>query len=325
MNKVLTVLSAIVLLLISCGEKEKVVEVPVASDIPPAPPVGLVAINLEGAVQLCWLPNVENNVYGDVVGYDVYWWDALNSEYAPIGTVLKTTPEPFEYCFTDEPLTNGVQNFYAVAAYDKNNKSSDLSYFDVSGTPRPEGSVTLNDRNSLPAQSGYYLAGLSSMSQSYLAPSTDFYYEFSGGTNLFIVSKAGDDIQDYGYVGDFYGINRSPVNGWSPTGTAEAIAGHIFFVRLADGSHYHYAKLYVTEATSTSVTFRWAYQTAQDNIDLAPPAPGRGAGPRTSMNLDEAKPGLNLASRSTNVSATPPIVETGNMDTGTRFEQQTTH
>lgn len=321
MNKVLTILSAIVLLLISCGQKEKVVEVPVESNCPPAAPTGVLATNLDGHVQICWFPNHEN----DIAGYDVYRGQSLYGDYTFIGTVPKTTPDPTEYCFDDTETSNGMQNFYAVLAYDTHALESDLSYEEVSGTPRPEGSVTLYDFHVMAGQSGYDLSSLSDTPQLYSLATTDVYYEYAGGTSLIVANRVGVDIQDYGYVGNFDGINFSPVDGWSPTRTAEAIAGHIYILRLVETDGVHYAKLYATEVTTGFVTAYWAFQTDPGNRDLAPPAPGRGAGPRTSLYQDEEKPGLNLASRSTLVSATPPIVERVTWTRESRFEQQTTH
>jgi len=315
--RILTVLSVIVLLLISCEDNQRV-----ETNCPPAAPTGVLATNLDGYVRICWLPNHEI----DIAGYDVYRGLSFHGDYTFIGTVRKASPEPAEYCFDDTETANGVQYFYAVLAYDTHDLESKLSYEEVSGTPRPEGTITLYDRIAVPLQSGYDLSSLSDVSQLYSLTTTDISYEYAGGgTALILCERAGVDIQDYGYFGDFDGLNYSPVDGWSPTRTAEAIVGHIYIVRLIENDGVHYAKLYVTEVTTGFVAMLWAYQTDAGNRDLAPPAPGRGAGPRTSSYQDEEMPGLNLASRSTTVSAAPPIVERVTWTRESRFEQQTTH
>jgi hypothetical protein len=321
MNKVLTVLSVIALLLISCGErKEKIVEVPVETSCPPAAPTGVFATNLEGYVEICWLPNHES----DIAGYDVYRSSSLYGDYTFIGTVDRATPNPALYCFDDTETSNGVQHFYAVLAYDTGNLESDLSYEDVSGTPRPEGEITLDDYHTTPLRSGIDLSSLSNSPQSYTLPTTDVYYGTSGTTYLLISNRTDVDIQDYGYVGFFDGINYAPIDGWSPTRTAEAIEGHMYILRLHELDGFHYAKMYVKEAQIGFVTADWAYQTAAGNRDLAPPAPPGRGGLRTSSASDEM-PGLNMAVRSTDVSAIPPIVERVTRTRDSRFEQQTTH
>lgn len=314
MNKILTIISAIVLLLISCGEKEKVVEVP--ADCPPAAPRGVYAVNLDTYVEICWYPNTEN----DIAGYDVYRGLSLYGDYTLIGTVPAN-----EYCFDDTDTDNGIQHYYAVVAYDRGGLESDLSYEEVTGTPRPDGIVLLYDRCAQPNASGYDLSSRSSIGQAYDSPSTDFYFDVCGQAP-FIIANSGVEIQDYGFVGnDYHAINYAPTEGWSPSGSAEAIAKHCYILRLLEGDGFHYAKLYVSEVTTGFANLWWAYQLVPGNRDLAPPAPGRGAGLTTSSYRPEAKPGLDTEKSSMRDSATPPIVERVTRTRDSESEQHNTH
>jgi len=257
----------VLLLLISCGEKEKIVEVPVPVDCPPSAPRGVFSINLSDRVTIVWYPNPES----DVEGYDVYRGESLYGDYYYIGTVEDVDPDPFEYYYDDTDVVQGRQFFYAVAAYDRNGNESELSYEEVSGTPRPEGIVTLYDLDDVPERSGYDLSSKTNTAQRYDLPTTDFYFD-RGVDNVarLVCARAGVDIQDYGFVDEFDIINRSPVEGWSPTGQVEAIPGHVYIFRVLESDGTHYAKVGVIEVTSQSVSFIWAYQVAPGNRDLAP-------------------------------------------------------
>jgi hypothetical protein len=275
MNKVgnvAVILSVLLLILLSCGEKERIVEVPVATDCPPSIPRGVYSVNYDGYVSICWYPNLED----DIAGYDVYYGEEAYGDYYYIGSVWAVYPDPSQYCFNDT-IGNGIQYYYAVAAFDEAGNESELSYEVVSGTPRPEGLLTLYEYRALPDQSGYDFSGLSNQVQSYDLPTTDLYFRSDRGMSELSAGRSGVDIQDYGYTGDFSIIGYAPLEGWSPTRTAEAIYGHTYILRLdhtPDG--YHYAKLYVTEVTASFVTFLWAYQTVPGDRDLAPPAGNTG-------------------------------------------------
>jgi len=266
-NRSLMIVFVVLLLMISCGEKERIVEVPVPVDCPPSAPRGVFAINLFDRVRIMWYPNPED----DVEGYDIYRGESLYGDYFYIGTVEDVDPDPSDYYFDDLDVIQGHQFFYAVVAYDRNGNESDLSYEEVSGTPRPEGTVTLYDLDDVPEGSGYDLSSMSSLAQRYDLPTTDFY--FDRGVDYvarLVCARAGVDVQDYGFVNDFDAINYAPVEGWSPAGQVEAIPGHIYIFRVLESDGTHYAKLGVTEVTSQSVSFIWAYQIAPGNRDLTP-------------------------------------------------------
>ena len=62
----------------------------------------------------------------------------------------------------------------------------------------------------------------------------------------------------------------SPEYGWSDLGYVELILGHTYVIWTADD---HFAKMRMESMNASgSVTFQWAYQTAQGILELAPPA-----------------------------------------------------
>lgn len=304
MNRILTLISIAMLLLISCGEKEKIVEVP--ADCPPSAPRGVYSINLDGTVVIYWYENPES----DVTGYDVYRGTSLYGAYDYLGSVDATASTTGQYYFEDLNTHNGQQYYYAVAAYDEAGNESDLSYEEVTGTPRPEGTLTLYDAADLPNQSGFdFYPGLVSVVQPYNAVTTDFYFGVVAGASMFIAQRAGVEIQDYGYVGDFDAINYAPNDGWAPSRSAEAVAGHIYILRLTETDGFHFAKLYVQEISAGNfVTFYWAFQTDPGNPDLVPPAPGRGTA-SVSSAVGGAQPGLTKEAKLAIDATIPPIVE----------------
>ena len=54
--------------------------------------------------------------------------------------------------------------------------------------------------------------------------------------------------------------------GWSPSGTVEAVVGHNYVVWTRDN---HFAKFRVTAVSATTVTLDWAYQLDPGNQELA--------------------------------------------------------
>jgi hypothetical protein len=80
-------------------------------------------------------------------------------------------------------------------------------------------------------------------------------------------------------------------------------------MRVHENDGYHYAKLFVDEIPGDFVALKWAYQTVPENRDLAPPAPGRGAGGHSSALPAAGGPGLNTEAKLAIDSAIPPIVE----------------
>jgi hypothetical protein len=256
----------------SCTPEEQIVYVPmeVPADCPPSAPRGVYAVNLDGYVQICWYPNPED----DIVGYDIWKNDELYGTYEWIGTVDAEVTDPYEYCFeygdfiaTGEPV-NGEQFYYAVSAYDLKDNLSELSYEDVSATPRPEGFLRLYDVAIYPDSCGYDFTNLNSKAQDCALLSTDLKFDTIGGVNLFSIAASRVMIQDYGYTYSFDDINLAPEDGWSLAGSAEAIESHCYILRLSESDGFHYVKLWVHTVANGYADFWWAYQTDPYNTDL---------------------------------------------------------
>jgi hypothetical protein len=226
-------------------------------------------VNLDGYVQICWYPNPED----DIVGYDIWKNDELYGTYEWIGTVDAEIPNPFTYCFEyDSP--NGDQFFYAVSAYNEANLLSDLSYEEVTGTPRPEGFLRLYDASVHSDSCGYDFSSLSNIAQECTDPSTDIAFDSTGGVNMFIVRMPSVMIQDYGYTYSFDDINLAPELGWSPTGMVEVIESHCYMLRLGESDGQHYVKIWIYAVEDGYTDLWWAYQTDPYNRDLMPGQPG---------------------------------------------------
>ena len=68
------------------------------------------------------------------------------------------------------------------------------------------------------------------------------------------------------FSGSLDAVDYAPSAGWAPTGSVEAIVGHCYVVRTRD---MHYAKFQVTSVNPQTVSLDWAYQTAQNERELA--------------------------------------------------------
>ena len=268
-SKVLaTILIASFAFISSCDQEEQIVYVPmeVPADCPPSAPRGVYAVNLDGYVLICLYPNPED----DIVGYDIWKNDELYGTYEWIGTVSVEDPEPYEYCFDYGDPSYGDKFFYAVSAYDEDDNFSELSFEEVSATPRPEGFLRLNDVTADPNACGYDFSTLSNIAQDCSLPSTDIVFDTTGAVNLFRVDMPRVMIQDYGYAYSFDDINLAPELGWSSAGSAEVIESHCYMLRLGEADGVHYVKLWVHTVVDGYADFWWAYQTDPDNRDLMP-------------------------------------------------------
>ncbi|MCK4537200.1 MAG: hypothetical protein KAV42_00245 [Candidatus Krumholzibacteria bacterium] len=278
-SRLLAAVLLAVLVILSCGDKETIVEVPVEvpADCPPSPPRDVYAINLAGFVSICWAPNPEE----DVQYYDIYRSVHIDSLFKRIGYVEDNHPDddPWEYCYDDDTINYGQQFFYSVVAVDYDGyESTDLAdgYLTdiVSATPRYEGLLTLSDSNTDPSTSGYNFSPCTNIAQPFDDADTDLYFSVNGSAR-FIVDSPRVRIQDYGFVDyEAYGfdaINYAPAEGWSPSGTAEVIEGHMYFLRIGEEiEEAHYVKLWINDVTSVWTQFLWAYQSAAGNRDLMP-------------------------------------------------------
>jgi len=221
--------------------------------VPPLPPVGIVSVSLDNAVELQWIPNQEP----DLSGYNVY----ISNRYDGAYTLLGTTAEAV---FVDRGARNGITYYYAVTAFDFSGNESELSKDVVYDTPRPEGyGVRLMNRFTSPSYSGYDFSTFRVVN--FDTDNTDLYVEFATNSQPYFVVWEDSDIQDMGWTETLDDITRAPQRGWSPTKDAHVILGHTYVVWTYND---HYAKVRVTEVTSTSVTFDWAYQVDPGNPEL---------------------------------------------------------
>ena len=228
-------------------------EIIFVDDLAPLPPVGIVSISLDNAVELQWYENQEP----DIAGYNVYVSDRYNGEYEFIGSTRTAT-------YLDRDAPNGVTSYYAVTAYDVYNNESDLSRDVVYDTPRPEGrGVTLTDRFLNPVRAGYDFSDYAVLH--FDTEFTDLFFEISSGGIPYLVVWDDTDIQDMGYTTSIDEISSAPAEGWNPTGDALAIRGHTYVIRTFDN---HYAKIRIVDVGATSIVFDWAYQVATGNPEL---------------------------------------------------------
>jgi hypothetical protein len=229
---------------------------------PPAAPRSLYSVTGDHEVTLRWTSNTES----DLVGYRVYMAPCPTGGDCPYDRVGFTAGTSFDVT----GLTNGTKQWFAVAALDRAGNESDLTYENVSDVPRPAGSGrTLADYVTTPRTAGWDFSQFTV--RAWDDPATDIFYGFhrdaSGTTyaQIFVPDYA-TEIQDAGYAGSLDAVDYAPAAGWSPSGAVEAIVGHCYVVQTRD---HHYAKLQVTSVTPGSVTMDWAYQTAQDERELA--------------------------------------------------------
>lgn len=228
-------------------------EIIYTDNTPPMPPVGIVSISLDDAVEVQWIENQEN----DLAGYHVYVSDRYDGKYELIGDTRSTS-------FVDRGATNGVTDYYAVTAYDFDGNVSELSRDVVYDTPRPEGrNVALVDRFAVPYRAGYDFSEYAIIH--FDTDFTDFFFEVTAEGVPYLVVWDDSDIQDMGYTANLDEISSAPAAGWNPTGDALAVHGHTYVIETFDG---HYAKIRLTNVGTSGITFDWAYQVARGNPEL---------------------------------------------------------
>lgn len=247
---------------------------PVGDHDAPAAPRDLYSVTGDERVTLAWLANTEL----DVEGYYLWWSESYAGPYHLIADLPAC-----EDCYWEEYTHTGLENrrtlFYAVSAYDRSGNESDLSHEEVWDTPRPEGHAGIGNAHQ---PDSYDLAGFD-LREADVVPAdsrdADFYYTYNELTGGYLV--AGSDyyggaetteIQDMGWTDGFDEISFAPDDvGWSPTGTAEPIAGHTYVVLTREG---HYAKIRLTDVDPDHIGFDWAFQLDAWNRQLkAPEAP----------------------------------------------------
>ncbi len=222
--------------------------------IPPAIPTGVVVRNGDERVYVYW----DNNREADLAGYNIYASDSYDGRYMLIGSSEFNN-------YIDYDAVNGETYYYAVTAYDYNGNESELSYEDIYATPRPEGfNQAIFDYGRFPNTSGYSFSLYSVVA--YDSIDVDFFFEnFQGDFYLDVYDDT--DIQDMGATNEIFDIEFAPVDGWSDTKDAVAIAGHTYVFWTWNN---HFAKIRISSITAERMVFDWAYQTAEGNPMLKP-------------------------------------------------------
>ena len=236
---------------------------PVIVNFPPSAPDGVFSVTGDGQVTICWNPNPEP----DIAGYDIYWNSAPTGAFEFLGSVGAN-----QTCFVDTDVINGTTYFYAVAAFDDANLESELSFEDVFDTPRPEGAnLILSAVGQNPSLSGYDFSSLSGIPQAWTDVTTDIFFDSPNPGEFVLVADqaAGVEIQDFGLI-DLVDVDWAPVSGFSAIGQSEAIPGHSYVIRIAQGGTFNMAKVNVVNVSANSVTLDWAYQIDPGNPELAP-------------------------------------------------------
>jgi hypothetical protein len=265
MHKLLAPLVVLGLLLAGCVDDTTTRPI-----VPPAAPRGLFSVTGDGSVTLVWLANTES----DVVGYRIYRAPCASGEDCPyerIGSVSAPAGEEYvQYVITG--LANGETAFFAVSAVDRDGLESDLSWNDVFDTPRPAGTaLVLRDYHAYSSNVGYDFSAF--IRTDTPDPPTDIFYgvlvdaDSTGYVfRQIFVPDYGTNIQDAGYAASLDAVDFASTQGWSPSGTVEAVVGHNYVVWTRDN---HFAKFRVTAVSNTAVTLDWAYQIDPGNQELA--------------------------------------------------------
>ena len=231
-----------------------------------AAPRGLYAITGDEQVTLVWYANTET----DLAGYAIYHSDTYYGTYSFVREV-----DACDGCYEEEvtlAVANGETYFYAVSAFDLQGRESELSYEEVSSTPRPQGTATITNQTTANATSGFDLSrGIVTAADDCRS---DFYYvhdELGGLVFAGCLEPGMTMIQDMGTTGDdFSEITTAPESGWSPLSYVEAIPMHTYVLLTRDD---HYAKIRITSLNADEMSFQWAYQTVINNTDLEFPLP----------------------------------------------------
>ncbi len=253
-------------------------EVIAVYDPPPQPPQGVFSITGNDSVFIYWTAPYE----GDITHFEVFRSFYEFTDYELIA-VVEAWPNPdldliyYEPGYIDDSVTNGTTYFYAVTSIDEAGQQSELSAESVFDTPRPEGRMTLWDDSVNTAGSAFDFSEGGVVA--YADAGADVWLNrFDGVFYIEVISYVDVLIQPMGFSASFDGVGWAPWapdEGWSWTGWAEIVPGHIYVIAIKDAHNdWNYAKLRVLAEGADAVMFQWAYQTDENNPELAPPVIG---------------------------------------------------
>lgn len=243
-------------------------------DEAPAVPTGVFTVTGDGVVSVYW-----HDLYQlDLAGYGVYRHDGDDPVYGAyywLGDVAwneNYDDQTLLHYFDDYDVFNGETYYYAVLSYDDSGNESALSFETVMDTPRPEGiEVLLFDRGGdYPERSGFDFSRLELGRVPWTEPTADIFVDFDAGVPFVIAARPNAvKLQDYGAV-HWDDASYAPDYGYSELGRIELIAGHCYFVRIADDpeTDVHYAKFQVYAVGDGYVDIDWAYQIDPFNREL---------------------------------------------------------
>jgi hypothetical protein len=263
MKKLLAPLVLVGLVLAGCSD-----DTTTRPRVPPAAPRGLFSVTGDGRATLVWLANTES----DVTGYRIYQAPCAGGSSCPyqrIGSVAAPAGEDYVQ-FVVTGLLNGETVFFAVSAVDRDGLESELSWNDVFDTPRPAGTgLVLYNHLNHDYYVGYDFSAFSRTDSPDLPTDIFYGYRVDGTGYVYqqiFVPDWDTNIQDAGYATSLDAVDFAVTQGWSPSGTVEAVVGHNYVVWTRDN---HFAKFRVVAAGANSVTLDWAYQLDPGNQELA--------------------------------------------------------
>jgi hypothetical protein len=265
MRNIGTLLAVLALTLVMGCEDDETVFDPV-----PASPQGVYSVTADNAVYLYWLGPYDRDIKQYII------WRSLDptTNYSELGRRDADDNPNLDlivYEYIDNTVVNGTTYYYAVSSVDHAGQVSELSAENVFDTPRPDGQVVLYDMAVSPDLAGFnFMLGSVVPRSSSLA---DVFVDSDLDGRLYV--NAGDvgnedtKLQDMGYTSDFDEVGWAPQSGWSVQGWAQVTEGHTYVVRT---DQLHYAKLRVTDFDEVTgqVEFQWAFQTDENNPELAP-------------------------------------------------------
>lgn len=263
------------ILMTGCGN-----DVIIDYDPPPQPPQDVFTITGDNSVFIHWTAPYE----ADITHFGVYRSDHEFTGYNVIATVeAEENPHLdlvyYEPGYIDTDASNSTTYYYAVTSIDFAGQESELSAESAFDTPRPEGEMVLYDVAIDPTYAAFDF--FSRRVVSYEDSAADVYLDRDPTTGVFYInaiyynpSNPNVLLQAAGYHSSFDGIGWAPQEGWSYTGWAEIVPGHIYIVAIKDSRGWNYAKLRVLAENDNvgTVMFQWAYQIDDNNPELAPPS-----------------------------------------------------